>query len=193
MVMIQGLALSDMQRAEMLLSERFLRGEADAFEQFVALHQPRVARLVSRLLGWRGDVEDVVQDVFLTAMTKAHTFAGRSTLWTWLTAITLNRCRSHLRRRALFDRFRLSVRASPEPHSPAADCAASDVELSRQVRQAVAALPAREREVVVLYYLEQRPIAEVSALLGISENAAHVRMHRGRQKLKSALAQYSKE
>jgi RNA polymerase sigma-70 factor (ECF subfamily) len=52
----------------------------------------------------------------------------------------------------------------------------------------VAVLPAKEREVIVLYYLEQRPLADVAAVLGVSPNAASVRMHRGRRRLRQALA-----
>src|SRR5436309_10019806 len=87
------------------LEQRFAGGQAASFEQAVALYQAKVARLASRLLGWRADVDDVVQDVFLTALSKAHTFRGDASLWTWLTAITVNRCRSQQRRTALFERF----------------------------------------------------------------------------------------
>src|SRR5947209_5770914 len=87
------------------LERRFADGDAQAFEQVVALYQTRVARLASRLLGWRGDIndiDDVVQDVFLSALSKARSFRGESSLWTWLTIITLNRCRSQRRRAMLF-------------------------------------------------------------------------------------------
>src|SRR4051812_2729487 len=75
------------------LAARFARGEPGTFEQLVALHQPRIARLAHRLLGWAGDGDDVVQDVFLTALRNARSFRGQSSLATWLATITLNRCR----------------------------------------------------------------------------------------------------
>src|SRR4051812_33447508 len=96
------------------LAARFARGDAGAFEAVVALHQPRVARLAHRLLGWAGDCDDVVQDVFLTALGSARSFRGQSSLATWLATITLNRCRRHLRRRTLFRRFLTSPKRARE-------------------------------------------------------------------------------
>lgn len=188
----EGLVLDDAD--ESALAARFARSESDAFEQLVALYRPRVARLAHRLLGWNDrDVEDVVQDVFLVAMTKAHTFAGRSTVWTWLTAITLNRCRSRQRRSALWRRWRLAFGGETDGVAPASDRPAETDDTAHHVRAAVKTLPAGEREVIVLYYLEQRPVAEISELLRASENAVQVRMHRGRQRLKKSLAGFATE
>ncbi len=79
--------------------------EAVALEDLVAEHQQRVAGLACRLLGRRDDVADVVQEVFLAAFRNLRRFRGESSVATWLTTITVNKCRSHIRRR------RLSVRA----------------------------------------------------------------------------------
>jgi RNA polymerase sigma factor (sigma-70 family) len=187
----EGFALSFADDAS--LEQRFAGAEAGAFEQVVALYQVRVARLASRLLGWRSDVDDVVQDVFLTALSKAHTFRGDSSLWTWLTAITVNRCRSQQRRAALFGRFvKWSRNRSPQA-APAADRNSIGDESARQVQQAVAALPTTDREVIVLSYLEGRAPAEMSELLGLSINTVEVRLHRARKKLKVSLAQFAQE
>jgi RNA polymerase sigma-70 factor (ECF subfamily) len=179
------------------LPGRFAAGEAGAFEQVVALYQPRVARLAYRLLGWRGDVDDVVQDVFLAALTNARSFRGGSSLWTWLTAITLNRCRRHARRAALARRFGEWLGRQPS-HSQAAAAAgagqmAVEGEAGARVRDAVAGLPPRDREVVVLYYLEGRPVAEVSEALGVSTGAVEVRLHRARGKLRALLSDWFQE
>src|SRR5262245_50155020 len=70
------------------------------FEQLVAQHQSRVARLAQRLLGWRdADVQDVVQEVFVCAWAHLASFRGESSIETWLTRLTINQCRSHRRRR----------------------------------------------------------------------------------------------
>jgi RNA polymerase sigma-70 factor (ECF subfamily) len=193
----EGLALThagDMGGSD--LPTRFAAGEAGAFEQVVALYQPRVARLAHRLLGWqRGDVDDVVQDVFLAALTGARSFRGGSSLWTWLTAITLNRCRRHARRAALARRFRDWLGRQPSHLGAAAgaDQTTLEVEAGARVREAVAGLPPRDREVVVLYYLEGRPVAEMSEALGVSPGAVEVRLHRARGKLRESLADWFEE
>src|SRR4051794_39555078 len=90
---------------ESALARRFSSGDPQAFEEMVACYRARVTRLAHRLLGWGGDPEDVVQDVFLAALRKAKDFRGRASLWTWLATITINRCRRQLRRQALWRRF----------------------------------------------------------------------------------------
>ncbi len=176
-----------------VLARRLADGESGAFDRVVALYQARIARLAHRLMGWGGDVEDVVQDVFLTVLRKSRSFRGQSSLWTWLTVITLNCCRRRLRRGALLRRFLLSRRDAGPASAPAADHVALDGETGRCVRESVAALPAADREIIVLYYLEQRPVAEISGLLGVSANAVHVRLHRARAKLHTALSHLMEE
>src|SRR5947209_2107430 len=86
---------------ESALAQRLAGGDPEAFEDIVALYRARVARLAHRLLGWGGDPEDVVQEVFLAALRKAKGFRGQASLWTWLATITVNRCRRQLRRQTL--------------------------------------------------------------------------------------------
>lgn len=167
------------------LAERIARGDAEAFESLVALYQPRVTRLAHRLLGWSGDVDDIVQEVFLAVLRHARKYRQDASLWTWLTTITLNACRSHFRRRELLRK--LSSVFIPGKSPASADTAALEDETARQVRSAVAALPPRHREVVVLFYLEHRSVAEMSRLLGASANAIDVRLHRARAKLRQSL------
>ena len=175
------------------LARRIARAEPGAFEELVALYQPRVTRLAYRLLGWGGDVEDVVQDVFLAVLRKAGSFRGDASLWTWLTIITLNRCRTDRRRRLL--RFRVHgllshgepVEQAPADHRPIED------ETAREVRSAVAALGAKDREVIVLFYLEQKTAPEISRLLCVSQNAVEVRLHRARGRLRLKLQSLVKE
>ncbi len=156
----------------------------DPFDRFVARHQQRVARLVYRLLGWRGEVDDIVQDVFLMALRRFDQFRGESSEWTWLAAIAINRCRSHRRRRLL--EFRWLTRAKADG-SAGLNLAMERDETVQKVRDAVAALPDRDREVVVLYYLEEWTVAEISRRTKTSAGAIDVRLHRAREKLRKVL------
>ena len=156
-----------------------------SFDDLVRLHQPAVARLAHRLLGWRDRdaVEDIVQEVFLVALRRLEGFRGNSSLGTWLMGITLNQCRAHRRRSMLRMRWLRRLRdaggkASPEPGD----------DTTEAVRWAVADLPPRDREVIVLFYLEQMPVAEIGRLLGARNNAIEVRLHRARQRLRERLA-----
>lgn len=166
------------------LTDRFIQGDVDAFSQVVALHQPRVTRLAYRLLGWQGEVDDVVQETFLRALRHRRRFRGRSDLTTWLTAIAVNVCRTERRRR------RLSLRRLFHP-PPQAQGACDELERDEtmgRIRNAVQALPINEREVIVLYYLESLPVEGIGEILGCSPNAVNIRLHRARTTLKHRLA-----
>jgi len=170
------------------LVERAVGGDGGAFERLVEMHQRQVARTAYRLLGWRGEVEDVVQDVFAAALVSLKRFRWESTLRSWLTSLTVNRCRKERRRRMvrrmLWGRWGGGVRRSEQ----AADEAAMAGERLVRVRKAVRELAGRYREVVVLRYLEGMEINEIGKALGISRGAVEVRLHRGRGQLKETLA-----
>jgi RNA polymerase sigma-70 factor (ECF subfamily) len=146
-----------------------------------------VTRLAYRLLGWRGDVEDLVHDVFLAAFKQRHRFRGEASAWTWLAAIAINQCRSHRRRQVL--RFRwLRNRNRPEHAARSSERAEQD-ETAQRVRDAVAQLRIRDRELIVLHYLEELSTEQISAITGVSMKTIHVRLHRARQRLKALLEQ----
>ncbi len=74
---------------------------AVSFERLVADEQAYISRLVYRLTGYRSDVDDLVQDVFVAALVAWPKFRGDSSARTWITRIALNRCRLYHRRRLL--------------------------------------------------------------------------------------------
>jgi RNA polymerase sigma-70 factor (ECF subfamily) len=70
---------------------------------------------------------------------------------------------------------------------PAADNKMLDDETFHKVRQTIKALPVKYREAVVLRYLQELDIEEISKILGISINTLHVRLNRARERLKNEL------
>jgi RNA polymerase sigma-70 factor (ECF subfamily) len=172
---------------EQALLSRAAHGESEAFDELVRRHEPHVRRLAFRLLGWRdSDVDDVVQDVFLAMLKRIGSFRAESLLSTWLTTITLNRCRSNRRKRLVRLRW---LRTWHEPaEATSSDEQSRRAETNDAVRKAVAELSPRDREVIVLFHLEQLPIVEIASLLGVRNNTIEVRLHRARQRLKQKLA-----
>jgi len=186
----EGIGLSE--NDEKILLARFVAGDRAAFERLAAMHRPRLTRLAYRLLGWHGDPEDVVHDVFLAAMENGHKFRGQNGLSAWLTAITLNKARSRLRRKFLGIKW-LQSRSRDEPADTSADSSSLRDEVGERVRAAVRSLRPRDREVVVLFYLEGRCVRQISELTGDSENAIDVRLHRARAQLRERLAGFMSE
>lgn len=171
------------------LVAQLVRGNPQAFDRVVEQYQPRVTAMAHRLLGWTDETEDVVQDVFVTVLARVDSFQGRSSLWTWIARITINRCRSWQRRNWLrrnVHRIGEALLKQQASHSPAGQETIRD-ETAAEVRTAVRALPVKYREVIVLRYLEELPIERVAELLRLSRGTVDVRLTRARKKLAERL------
>jgi RNA polymerase sigma-70 factor (ECF subfamily) len=167
------------------LVERFKCEDGSAFDRIVDEYAADVQVLAGRLLGWDGEVADVVQEVFLAAFLGLKRFKGASSLRTWLYSITINKCRSHRRRRLV------RLRVFSGPNKDEVDSAESEpvmeYDLDR-VRKAVRSLPVKYREVIVLKYLQELPTEKIREILGVSDNVIYVRLNRARAMLKDKLS-----
>lgn len=168
--------------------QRLRRQDEEAFDRLVAAEHGRISRLVARLLGWPGGVEDTVQEVFLAAWRNLPRFRGDCDPATWLRRIAINRCRSRQRRWTVRLRW---LRQEGHNHATAtadpSDQAAIDRETRRQVRRSIGRLPPKYREVIVLHYLEEQSLDAIATLLDIRRNTIEVRLHRARSRLKEML------
>ena len=156
--------------------------EVDAgvlFEQHAAF----LLRVVERLSGRGGHVEDVVQEVFLTAHRRRAELDPDADLRGWLYRVAVNLIHHHrrafARRRALSERIRTAP-ASADPDLP--DAALSRREQAQRVRKCVMKLPLKQREVFVLFELEGLEGQEVAQLMDIPENTVWTRLHHGRRR-----------
>jgi RNA polymerase sigma-70 factor (ECF subfamily) len=163
-------------------------GNTEAFDRLVTVHQERISRLVHRLLGWRSDVDDVVQDVFLDVLRNLSRFDGRSSVLTWLTRIAINRCRSHQRKQWLRLSFlrTLPLLRGEDRGEGAADNLEAQ-ETIQQVHRAIQQLNQRDREIIVLRYLEELPVEKLAEALSSSRGAIEVRLSRARRRLEKIL------
>ena len=174
------------------LVARFVAGDRSAAEQVIESTAVGLTRLVQRLLAWPQEVDDVVQDVYLAALANRHRFRCESRLQTWLTRIAINECRRYTRRQWV--RRRLGWR--PEWHLEASvETIMQDAliagERAEIVRQGIASLPSKLREVVVLYYLEEMAAREVADVLQLKVGTVEVRLTRARHRLRSVLRDWN--
>jgi RNA polymerase sigma-70 factor (ECF subfamily) len=171
------------------LVEQFRRGDESAFAGIIELYSADVAELANRLLGWPGDVEDIMQDIFFAAFLGLKKFRCDCSLKTWLFTITINKCRSYRYKRLLHIKSfsKISVKTSGSVIH-AADQSTMDTEIYERIRQAVAVLPAKYREPIVLKYLQELPTEQIGQILGLSQNALHVRLSRAREQLRKNLS-----
>jgi RNA polymerase sigma-70 factor (sigma-E family) len=153
-------------------------------------HHGELVRLAVLLVGDLPTAEDVVQDVYASLHSRPR--PPQEPL-PYVRAAVLNGCRSALRRRGIARRAALVHQASP-PGDEALASAESEVILSedrRQVLAALARLPRRRREVLVLRYYLALSEAEIAAVLGISPGTVKSTAARGLAALARDLGEMS--
>lgn len=148
------------------------------------------------LLGWlRGrtdDLElahDVCQETFLKALRARSQWAGLRSVSSWLYRIASNTLRDHLRRRRRTQkRFQELEDLEGLPAVMAAESTLESHEEANILLQEIRSLPEIYREPLLLRHAQSLSGAQVATILGISENAAQVRIHRARRLLLERLA-----
>jgi len=163
-----------------VLVELARAGDENAFEALVREHQDRAYAVALRMTGSHHDAQDVVQDAFLHAWQGLPGFRGDAQFSTWLTSIVLNSCHALRRAARPTDPLRDDTPTAP---SPAADTVAVAAAHQHAAQDAVLALPFDQRAALVLHVFSGYSHAHVGQVLGISENAAKVRVHRARQSI----------
>lgn len=145
--------------------------------------------LAFRLLGDEEDARDVVQETYLRAYRGIGRFRGDAQFETWLYRITANCASTSLGRRRRHRHTELSddaPLADPDArHDP--ETQADTGALRERLVDALADLPPRLRQVVVLRDVYDLPHQAIAAELGITETAAKVRLHRARRRLRERL------
>lgn len=189
---------------ETTLVARLRAGDEGAYETFVRLYGGRMLSVARRFLGNDDEARDAVQDAMISAFRSIDRFEGTAKISTWLHRIVVNAALMRLRRRKrrpeesledVLPRFRDDGhrvladdewRVSPE-------IAVEREEVQVLVRKAIGELPETYRNVLLLRDIEQLDTAEVSQLLGVTENAVKIRLHRARQALRAKLAPTMRE
>ena len=141
------------------LLARVGRGEPRAVREMVEKKLGRLLSLAERLLGRRGEAEEVAQEVFVRLWKQApHWQPGRARFDTWLHRVALNLCYDRLRRRREEAPDDDADEAAADP-ADAPDALLQAKQRGRRVARALAELPQRQREALVLQYYQELPTA----------------------------------
>lgn len=162
------------------------RGDRAAFRALYDAHVGRVAAQVGRMLGPSGDVEGVVQEVFIEVFRSLPRFRGESRFSTWLYSLTRHVLYAHLRQRT--PRIDLvALRQMATPDGPWARLDAR--EKLKILYTAIEDLSPEHREAFVLYEIEGKALAEIATLTEVPLNTAAARVRRARERLRFVLEQ----
>jgi RNA polymerase sigma-70 factor (ECF subfamily) len=167
--------------------QAYREGAPRAFELLLARHERKVWNFLRRSVGDATLAEDLLQEVFLRVIRAQAEWKGEAKFTTWIYAIARNLCIDHARRAVHRDarsldaptRASLEGEASETLHDRLAD-GARDAE-------AVAALPADQREVFLLREVMDMPFAEIAVVVGAPEPTVKSRMRYALERLREAL------
>ncbi len=167
------------------------QGDPAAIQTMVARKLPRMLALAQRMLGDPVEAEDVAQEAMLRAWRQAPRWTpGKAKFDTWLHRVALNLCYDRLRRRREIPTDTLPERADD---SASADRGLMAVETGLRVDAALARLPERQREAIVLCHYQELTNIEAAALMKVSVDALESLLARGRRALRVALADLAPE
>ncbi|NOC91252.1 MULTISPECIES: RNA polymerase sigma factor [unclassified Ruegeria] len=168
------------------LLRQFADGEAGAARILTDRLGPRCYSVALRMLGNRAEAEDVTQDAMMRLWQMAPNWvSGQAKVSTWLYRVTLNLC-VDIRRKKTPDR--LSDVPEPEDGKASVVDRMQDEARKEALQSALAELPERQRQAVVLRHIEELPNPEIAGIMGISVEAVESLTARGKRSLTAILA-----
>ncbi|MEN6319423.1 MAG: sigma-70 family RNA polymerase sigma factor [Syntrophaceae bacterium] len=174
---------------------------ADSEFNFQKIHEdfrPRILRYLTHMVG-ENEAEDITQEVFAKLDRALTAFRGESTLSTWIYQIATNAAKDRLRRLSAChgDEKRLPIEDIAETEEDkdiwtGGQAASTEQRVIREemngcVREIIKTLPESYRSVIVLSELEGFKDVEIADILGLGLQAAKIRLHRARTRLKKEL------
>ena len=166
-------------------------GDRAAYHALLTAITPWLRSIARRYLRQEQDAEDMVQEILIVVHDIRHTYEAGRPFHPWLATIATRRCIDSLRRRMrrslheLADEQAVAVQADD---SPTPDAGLERLQHEREVRRAVAALPARQREAVELLRLRELSLEEAARESTQSVGSLKVAMHRAMKSLQRAMA-----
>jgi RNA polymerase sigma-70 factor, ECF subfamily len=176
---IKGSVVDD-QSPDVEVCRLLAEGHRDqAFECLLARYRTKVYRLAFSFVRSPADAEDLAQEAFVRLWRALPLYDGRASFSTWLYVIARNACLSELRRRGARPTTPLDDVAEPAAPAPAA----AGRDLRMDCETLVETLPEPQRQVVRLFYLEDRSYEQVAEMLGMPINTVRSHLHRARRRL----------
>ena len=167
-------------------------GDTALYEIILRRYNQRLYRLARSIVRDDNEAEDVMQEAYVRAFENLHQFEGRSRFSAWLTRITVHEALGRLRRQSRFDSLEKTgengeFSVDPATTTPDPEAATSQAEMGRILEEALLALPAQYRTVLMLRDVEEMSTSETAEALELSEQNVKVRLHRARAVLRRQL------
>lgn len=172
-----------------------LKGDQDAYGEIVEIYKDKVYQICYRMLGNRHEAEDIAQDAFIRAYININSFNIDLKFSTWLYRIATNLCIDRIRKKkpdyyldaevAGTDGLTMYSQISSKSDMPEKEL--ESLELEESIQREILKLPDKYRSVIVLKYIEELSLIEISEILNLPIGTVKTRIHRGREALRKQL------
>lgn len=181
-----------------LIKERInqvIKGDHNAFGEIVEIYKDKVFQICFRMLGNRQEAEDLAQEAFVRAYVNIRSFNITMKFSTWLYRIATNLCIDRLRKKkpdyyldaevAGTEGLNMYSQIASDMAKPEEEV--ESLELQETIQVEIMKLPEKYRSVIVLRYIEELSLKEISEILDLPVGTVKTRIHRGREALRKQL------
>lgn len=175
--------------------KQVLKGDQNAYTDIVNLYQHKLYQICYRMLGNKQEAEDIAQEAFVRAYINLHSYDQKRKFSTWLYRIATNLCIDRIRKKKP-DYYLDAEVAGTEGLDMYSQIASSEklpeetveqMELQDRIQYEISRLPDKYRSVIVLKYMEELSLQEISEILDMPLGTVKTRIHRGREQLRKQL------
>ena len=178
-----------MDHVEVRLAKLSRSGDRRAFSELVNLYKDKMFHLGYRMLGQSHEAEDIVQETFLRVYSNLDRYDETQKFSTWIYRIATNLCIDRLRKRKPSYSLDAEVSDSEgadwyalmpsDQVTPESEYLLSETQL--HIRQTIDTLPEKYKTVIILRYLQDMSLKEISEVLEMPMTTVKTRVHRGRE------------
>ncbi|CAM4015962.1 RNA polymerase sigma factor SigW [Cohnella lubricantis] len=184
-----------MKPIETRLARLARKGDQRAFAEIVDLYKDKLYHLAYRMMNNRQEAEDIVQECFLRVYKHLDRYDENQKFSTWIYRIATNLCIDRLRKRK--PTYSLDAESSEhegldgyammpsDDRTPESEMLLSETQ--RIIREAIETLPPKYKSVIVLRYLQDMSLQEISEVMGMPVTTVKTRVHRGREYMRKKL------
>lgn len=175
--------------------KQVLKGDQNAYADIVNLYQHKLYQICYRMLGNKQEAEDIAQEAFVRAYINLHSYDQKRKFSTWLYRIATNLCIDRIRKKkpdyyldaevAGTDGLDMYSQIAADEKLP--EDVVTQMELQDRIQYEISRLPDKYRSVIVLKYIEELSLQEISEILDMPLGTVKTRIHRGREALRKQL------
>lgn len=171
------------------------KGDQDAFAEIVELYKDKLYQLGYRMLGNRHEAEEIAQEAFIRAYVNIENYNQEYKFSTWLYRIATNLCIDRIRKKKpdyyldaeMAGTEGLTLYSRIPSDTPLPEKEVEMMELQEAIQGEIVKLPEKYRSVIVLKYIEELSLNEISEILDLPLGTVKTRIHRGREALRKQL------